>query len=124
MYSMFNDCRQNKYKDYICGVPNAQNNEGFDFAFLKLNNRHSFNCFDLVTIDVTSGPIETKLAKKTTNMKSFKSVQQVKLYEFFQSAIKDDATFNKIINIVKYANLKNNNFGSADLVQVALSIND
>jgi hypothetical protein len=112
MDSMFEYCRQNKNQGYICGVPDARNNEGFDFAFLKLNNR----LFDLVTIDVTSGPIETKLAKKTTNMKSFKSVQQVKLYEFFQSAIKDDATFNKIVNVVKYANLKNNKFGSADLV--------
>jgi hypothetical protein len=97
MHSMFDDCRKNQYTDYICGVPDAQNHEGFDLAFLKLNNR----LFDLVTIDVTLGSIEKKLAKKATDMKSFESVQQVKLYDFFQSAIKDDATFNKIVNVVK-----------------------
>jgi hypothetical protein len=70
---MFEDCRQNQYADYICGVPDAPNHEDFDFAFLKLNNQNSF---DLVTIDVTSGSIEEKMAKKTTDTTDINIVPQ------------------------------------------------
>ena len=61
---MFEDCRKNNYQNYICGVPNTQNNEGFDFILLRRNGLA--NSFELITIDATVGSIEEKLKHKVT----------------------------------------------------------
>jgi len=66
---MFEDCRKNNYRNYICGVPNTQNNEGYDLVLLRRDGMTK--AFELITIDVTVGTIQEKLKHKVADSRLY-----------------------------------------------------